>query len=354
MIATSLDKYAYQIGNLLNPCLQSKEARIDLRNATATAVSPVIDRRAIPAAASEGRWQAGDGFAIRRIDWPGVGDGRRGSILFLPGRGDFYEKYLETLDEWHRAGWRVTAADWRGQGGSGRLGGHPHTGHVEDFAVWVGDLAALWAQWQAETPGPHVLIAHSMGGHIVLRALIQRAVDPVAAVLVAPMLGMAGPPLPLSVLQAIARLMTRIGDPRRQAWKGSEKPGEDVAGRSTLLTHDADRYQDELWWRTHRPEVLMGPASWRWVERAYASIRLMEMPGAMESVETPVLIISTANDKLVRHGAAVRAANRLPNSQLLAFGNEARHEILREVDAVRERAMAGIAQFLDTHAPVAP
>ena len=295
---------------------------------------------------------AGDGHRIRRIDWPGDGT-VRGSILFLPGRGDFYEKYLETLDEWHRGGWRTTAADWRGQGGSGRLGGHPHTGHVEDFADWVADLAALWAEWKATTPAPHVLIAHSMGGHLVLRALVENAVDPVAAVLIAPMLGMAGPPLPLPILHTIAKLMTRIGDPRRQAWKWSEKPGEDLAGRQELLTHDADRYRDELWWRVNRPEVLMGPASWRWVERAYASTRLLEAPGVMERVETPVLIVSTSNDRLVRHSAALRAAQRLPHGELLAFGEEAHHEILREVDPVRSRALAGIANFLDRTAPAA-
>ncbi len=328
-----------------------QEAPIYPHSVEPAAGSAAIDRRAIPQAAEESRWRAADGHAIRRIDWPGAAGQRRGSILFLPGRGDFYEKYLETLEEWHRAGWRVTAADWRGQGDSGRLGGHPHTGHVEDFGQWVGDLAVLWAQWKADTPGPHVIIAHSMGGHLVLRALIERAVDPDAAVLDAPMLRMAGPPLPLAMLQAIASMMTKMGDPRRQAWKGSEKPGEDVAGRQALLTHDADRYADELWWRTKRPQVQMGPASWRWVERAYASTRLIEAPGALEGVTTPVLMVSTRCDKLVRHAAVLRAARRLPQGEVLEFGAEARHEILREVGPVRRRAMEGIARFLETAAP---
>ena len=56
--------------------------------------SEYFDRRAIPAHARESRWLAADGHAIRRIDWPGANDARRGSILFLPGRGDNYEKYL--------------------------------------------------------------------------------------------------------------------------------------------------------------------------------------------------------------------------------------------------------------------
>ncbi|WP_247712991.1 alpha/beta fold hydrolase [Qipengyuania intermedia] len=296
-------------------------------------------------------WEASDGHKLRRIDWPGAAGAARGSILFLPGRGDFYEKYLETLDGWHRGGWRVTAADWRGQAGSGRLGDDAITGHVADFSDWVADLEHFWSDWVRSTPGPHVLAAHSMGGHIVMRALVDGVISPDAVVLSAPMLGMSGPPLPLPMLHGVAKLMTRIGAPTRPAWKWSEKPGEVPARRRDLLTHDDDRYEDELWWREHRPELVMGPGSWGWVERAYASTRVIEAPGAMEKVQVPVFIFSTANDKLVSHKAAVRAAQRLPRGEVLVFGDEARHEILREVDAVRDKALAGIAEFLDRVVP---
>ncbi|WP_247712126.1 alpha/beta fold hydrolase [Qipengyuania qiaonensis] len=292
-----------------------------------------------------------DGHDIRRIDWPGANDGLRGSILFLPGRGDFYEKYLETLDQWHRDGWRVTAVDWRGQAGSGRLGEDAVTGHIADFSDWVDDLAYVWRSWKSETRGPHVLAGHSMGGHLVLRALVDHRIDPDAVVLTAPMLGMSGPPLPLAVLHGVARIMTKVGKPTRPAWKWSEKPGEMPANRRDLLTHDAERYADELWWREKRPELVMGPGSWGWVERAYASVRRLEEAGAMEDVEVPVLVLSTAADKLVSHPSAARAAQRLPKGELVAFGNEARHEILREVDPVRDRAMAGVAEFLNRVAP---
>ena len=311
---------------------------------------PPIDRRAIPAHAVESRWQAEDGHAIRRIDWP-VPERARGSILFFPGRGDHYEKYLETLEQWHRAGWAVTASDWRGQAASGRLGNDPVTGHVGDFEHWLGDLAAFWRAWKAERPGPHVLAGHSMGGHLVLRALAERQVDPDAMVLSAPMLGFYGAVLPVGVMHSAARLMKRFGDPARPAWKWSEKPGEIPAARIKLLTHDEDRYADELWWREQRPELVMGPGSWGWVERAYASMRSLYRPGMLESIATPVLLIGTSNDKLVDMKQIERAAERLPKGELVAFGKEARHEILREAHPVRDRAMAAIADFLDRTAP---
>lgn len=310
-----------------------------------------IDRRAIPAAASEGVWRLADGHSVRRIDWPSTGDSVRGSILFFPGRGDNYEKYLESLEEWHRAGWSVTAGDWRGQGGSGRLGKDAVTGHIEDYAIWIDDLARIWREWVKEMPGPHILAGHSMGGHLVIRALVEQRVKPDAVFLSAPMLGFHTPPLPLPVLHGVARMMNRLGDPTRQAWKWSEKPGEMPAARADLLTHDPARYEDEQFWRDARPELVMGPASWRWVERGYASLRIIEAPGALERVDVPVLILSTTSDKLVSHPANVRAASRLPKGELLEFGAEAHHEILREVDDVRARAMAAIAEFLDRVAP---
>jgi lysophospholipase len=307
-------------------------------------------RRALPVGAKETRWTAADGHAIRRIDWAGAAP-FRGSLLFLPGRGDAYEKYLETLDHWARKGWCVTASDWRGQAGSGRLGRDAVTGHIDDFAVWVDDLATLWAIWRAERPGPHVLVGHSMGGHLVLRALVEGRVDPAAVVLSAPMLGFAGPRLPRGLLHRVARLMARICDPARPAWKWSEKPGQLPAGRAALLTHDEDRYADEEWWREHRPELVMGPGSWGWVAQAYASMRRLDRPGVLEGVDPPVLLFGTRADRLVSWAAIERAARRLPHAELLPFGPEASHEILRESDAVRDRALAEIDRFLDRAAP---
>jgi lysophospholipase len=314
-------------------------------------VDAPFNRRAIPAEAVESRWSVGDGYLIRRIDWAAPTGEGRGSLLFVPGRGDFYEKYLETLDHWHRLGWRVTAIDLRGQAGSGRLGNDPLTGHIDDFATWVADLAAFWADWQATTPGPHVLVGHSMGGHLVLRAMAEGKVDPVAAVLSAPMLGFTASLLPVGVMHWASKLLARLGDPKRPAWKWSEKPGETPVSRSALLTHDEARYADEQFWRDHRPEIAMGPGSWGWVERAYASMRWLARAEVLAGVKPPVLLLSADTDKLVDPKAIHAAAKHLPRAQLVRYGAEAHHELLREEDAVRDKVLSAIDEFLDRAAP---
>ncbi|HEX7709514.1 MAG TPA: alpha/beta hydrolase [Sphingomonadaceae bacterium] len=307
--------------------------------------TPVFDRRAIPADATETFWQAADGWRIRRIDWPAPARAK-GSILFMPGRGDCYEKYLETLDHWARAGWKVTASDWRGQAGSGRLGADKVTGHIGNFHAWTDDLALLWRQWTGETPGPHVLAGHSMGGELTLLATARGQVAPDGLILSAPMLGFLPAWLPRPILHAVARFMALIGDPRRPAWKWSEKPGQVPAGRMDLLTHDAERYADELWWREQRPELAMGPGSWGWIERAYVSFAELAKRGILERIGIPVHIVATDHDRLVSFPAIERAARRLPRDELQIFGEEARHEILREIDSVRDIAIEGIDRFL--------
>lgn len=314
-------------------------------------MSEGIDRRAIPAGAHEWRWALPDGHEIRRIALPPRGNAApRGSLLFMPGRADFYEKYLETLVEWADAGWHVSAADWRGQGASGRMTADPMVGHIADFSIWIADLGALWRDWVAGTPGPHVLVGHSMGGHLVLRGVADGAVSPDALVLSAPMMGFVTA-IPQVIQHFYAKMMCRIGKPERMAWAASEKPGSDTTDRVTLLTHDVDRYADELWWRAARPELEIGPASWRWVERAAASIEHLRARGALEAIMAPVLVLGARHDALVAWIAVEEAAERLPRGELVAWGPEARHELLREVDAVRGAAMAAITAFLDRTVP---
>lgn len=310
-------------------------------------------RRAIPPQAVEQIWHTPDRAAIRRIDWPGhraAGEPARGSILFLPGRADFYEKYLETLDHWHQQGWRVTALDWRWQAGSGRYYRDPRIGGVHSFATWVGDLARFWADWSAARQGPRVLIGHSMGGHLVLRALAEARLRPDAVVLSAPMLGFVTP-IPRVLQPAFARAMCAIGDPARMAWRDGEAPGQSAATRGLALTHDTARYADELWWRERRPVLHLGPASWDWVKKAGESIRLIEQPGLLEAIETPVLAVAARHDALVSWPAIQAAMARIPHGELVDFGREAAHELLREADPVRDRVLAAIAEFLDRVAP---
>ena len=72
-------------------------------------------RRVHPPGAVFSTFAAPDGWPLRRMDWlQGEPEAARGDLLFVGGRGDFIEKYLEVYHWWHDRGWNVTAFDWRG------------------------------------------------------------------------------------------------------------------------------------------------------------------------------------------------------------------------------------------------
>jgi lysophospholipase len=73
----------------------------------------------------------------------------------------------------------------------------------------------------------------------------------------------------------------------------------------------------------------------------------LAQPGKLEAIDIPGLLLAAGHDRLVSLPAIRRAAARLPNSELIVFGQESRHELLRERDPVRDKALAMIDRFLD-------
>lgn len=117
--------------------------------------------------------------------------------------------------------------------------------------------------------------------------------------------------------------------------------------RQTLLTGCRDRYEDELWWWEKQPSFNLGPPTWGWLKAAYASSAALT-PSRLAGVTIPVLLVATDRDRLVSPAAIRRAAALLPNAELAMF--DSAHEILRETDEVRLKALERIDSFLDRHA----
>jgi lysophospholipase len=305
----------------------------------------MFDRRSIPDGVMQEVWASGDGWPLRKTQWPLPISGLKGSILFQTGRGDMIEKYLESCDHWWREGWSVTAFDWRGQGGSGRFLDNRRVGHVNDFGIWTRDLADFVQDWKSNHPGPHVLMGHSMGGHLVLRTLLENTVKVDAAVLLSPMLGFETSFVPVSWVAALVAVAARIA-PERLAWGSNERPSLPGTSRQMFLTHDLQRYADELWWQAEKPELVLGPPSLKWLAEAYRSTLWTSQASRLESLNLPVLIIGTDGDRLVSPKAIRRFAARIPGVKLKMFGSTVAHEILREIDPVRDEAIVSIDGFL--------
>lgn len=294
-------------------------------------------RRTIPEGMAFAPWRAADGWPLRSFSWPQPGTAR-GSLLFLNGRGDFVEKYLEVLLHWHGQGWNLAGLDWRGQGGSGRYLADPLTCHQPSFDPLVGDLTGFVADWIKATPGPHAIVAHSMGGHLTLRMLAESAPAIDAAILACPMIDMRVAGLTGRGLGLIARAASLLGLRERKVW---HRDIGDVGGR---MTSCPERRADKAWWKKTHPEIASGPPSWGWVLAARKSIQKLPRR-ALAGIETPVLLLGTEGDPVVDVRAIRRAATILPHAEVTIFAGGG-HELLREADDRRLPVLARIDAFL--------
>ena len=130
----------------------------------------------------------------------------RGTVLLLPGRTEFIEKYADLILLLTQKGFAVAILDWRGQGLSDRIAPDPRMGHVGRFSDYQLDIDALltWLKHEG-IAAPHVMFAHSMGGLIGLRSL-YRDLGLKAAVFSAPMWGIQMPVWRLPMAAVLSRL----------------------------------------------------------------------------------------------------------------------------------------------------
>ena len=149
--------------------------------------------------------------------------------------------------------------------------------------------------------------------------------------------------------EKFARLLGGVGNSARAAWRDNEIPGA-KSPRQALLTHDVDRYDDELFWKDAHPELLLGPPSWAWVIEAFRSTRMLRDDARLRTMAVPVLALIADADQLVDPKLAVQTVRKLPDSRVVRFGDASAHEILREADAVRNRAIGEIDLFLSARA----
>lgn len=282
------------------------------------------------------------GIRLRTAAFPVAGPAR-GTVALLTGRNEFIEKYYETVADLHDRGFDVHLMDWRGQGLSARLLPDRMKGHVGDFADYVDDLEAFVDR--IEPRGPLILMAHSMGGHIALRALAQRPALRArlgGAVLCSAMMAINTGKIGQKGAARLARTLVNLGLGKR-VFPGKEGGGENV------LTSDPERAGDQAHFIAADPELDLGAPTFGWLDAAFRSIALLARPGLIEAVDIPVLVAVAGSDRVVIPAAERAMAARLPRATLLEIEG-ARHEILKERDDLRARLWTGFDRWCADHA----
>jgi len=287
---------------------------------------------------------AADGVVLRYAVCPGPPTGR-GTMCIFQGRGDFIERYFETIKDLQSRGFDVAILDWRGQGGSDRRGPDPYRPRLRSFREYDRDLTAfMTGVVLPDCRPPFLALAHSTGATVVLRALKSRNWFE-RAVLSAPLIDIAPVGLPRPLVRFAARLMTLAGLGKLYLPGRPRRPmrAEDFTGN--LVSSDRRRFLRDCRTLEAHPELGIGGPTFGWLNAAFGAMAELARYSRRTNLRAPVLIVAAGDDRLVSSEASRQFARRVPGAAAVTIAG-ARHEPLMERDELREQFWAAFDAFV--------
>src|SRR5271170_3812183 len=229
--------------------------------------------------------------------------GRRGTVCIFQGRSEWIEKYFETVRDLRARGFAVAALDWRGQGLSERALSDRHKGYVGDFSEYDSDLETFMREIVLpDCPPPLFALGHSTGATVLIRAAYRghRWFD--RMVLIAPLIGLAGPGA-TPTASTIVRVLRLAG------FGSMYVPGAAAAATETrpfttnIVTSDPVRYARNAAVLEAEPMLAIGRPTVAWVDSAFRAMRTMSERSYPARIRQPILIVSAGLDVVVSNAA---------------------------------------------------
>jgi len=270
-----------------------------------------------------------------------------GTFVILHGRGEFIEKYHETIGDFLKRGWVVCTMDWRGQGLSSRFLSDSHKGHVESFMDYQADLDRFVEEIVLKAgPMPRIVMAHSFGALVTLHYLRKNPATFTKAILLAPMLSLSlSKHLSFSTIKAVLELICSLGFSKSYI---PGRPDDYLTTRpfeGNRLTSDVDRFLDTQVWIKRNPELAIGGPTFGWLRAGFRSMEIAAEPDFPLHITTPLLILGATKDPVVDMKAQEQLARRIRSALMIKI-NGAKHEILKERNELRDLALDMIDRFI--------
>lgn len=309
----------------------------------------------VPGGAVVGYCAGYDDAPLRFARWAPTRTPARGTVVVLPGRSEYIERYFETIADLRRRGFTVAALDWRGQGGSFRPLPNRRKGHIRDFSEYDRDLACFMQnEVLPNCPAPYYGLGHSMGGHLLIREAANVDSPFERAIVTAPM--MEFHPSRVGVSDWVARLYARLGTytglGNTYVLGGGDDFEEAGGFESNPLTSDRERFERNKALSMVAPELGLGAATIRWLHAAYRSMAMINDPTFAARVKVPLLLFVAGADTIVLPRAIEDFATRLKVGREVMLATS-RHEILQETDDLRNRFWAAFDAYLGVEARAA-
>ena len=286
--------------------------------------------------------RASDGLRLRVAHFPA--DGARGTVFLFPGRTEYVEKYGRAAADLVAAGYHVLAIDWRGQGLADRMLDEPRTGHVTTFEDYQKDVEAMLALADdLGLPKTRHLIAHSMGGCIGLRAVMD-GLDVASCVFSGPMWGIriASPVRPAAWALSWSGKLMGMGHLFAPG-TGTDSYVLTGAFEGNTLTKDPEMWDYMRRQVASAPDLQLGGPSLTWLHEALGECRAL---ARRPSPKQPCLCYVGTNERIVDTQRIHDRIRQWPGGRLDLVA-EGEHEILMEVPETRKRVMSEMVALFD-------
>lgn len=286
-----------------------------------------------------------DGVRIRVALWPVAG--AKGTVLLLPGRTEYIEKYGRAAADLAQRGYATVSVDVRGQGLADRALPDRMAGHVGDFAEYQQDIDAVMALIdRLDLPGPRYLMCHSMGGCIGLRAL-TRGLRVQAAVFSSPMWGISMAAWMRPVAQAISTASAWFNLAHRYApGTGGKTYVLEAPFEGNVLTTDPEMWAYMQRQVSAHPDLAMGGPSLGWLKAALAECQAL---ARIDSPACPAVCSLGLAEKVVDPAPVHLRMARWPAGRLDLYPG-AEHEVLMETPAARRQFFDAAAALYEANA----
>ena len=288
-----------------------------------------------------------DNLSIRYSVCYPTGTRTAGTIILLQGRAEFLEKYQETCEDLCRRNFLVFSMDWRGQGLSQRMLPSRKKGYVKTYRDYLDDLNQFVSRViEPSSKPPYFVLAHSMGAHVALRFLYENPSRIQKAVLVSPMIDIQLPFNLKGLIKTYVFLLDRLRMGKcTVAGKRAYMDAETDFSKNRLTT-DRNRFHRQLNLLENNPDLDSREITYGWLAATFRSIDHLSASGYAEAIDTPTLLFSAGLDRVVSNQAQKRFCGQMKVCTLKLLPG-AKHEILMEMDAIRENFWHEFDQFIN-------
>ena len=278
-----------------------------------------------------GNFKAFDGINIYYEYF--LAENSRASVVIVHGLSEFTKKFYEFIYYLLNQGLNVFIYDQRCHGLSERLTDNIDLLHVDNFNDYVEDLSQFIDEVVLKTEDkPLYLYSNSMGGAISVLYLSRNPNKIERAVLAVPMFE----PIVDYVPMPIAR--------------GGVSVGRLIYGSKTkfFLTKDFNpnvqyriehgasraRFEHNMELRRGNPNYRSTPMSFGWIHNSLTVRRKIFKPKVINSIKTPILMLSADNDVMVNNKLQYKFAEKCRNCRLEKIKNSTHSILVNDIDTM--------------------